>query len=79
MSELSKKNLESKMSAIGLKRNKIEKLKVFIDQKNSSKNVRFHFGTNTVDFKDEEFDNGLLNEIAEKLIAQLETEIESLN
>ena len=54
------------MSAIGLKRNKIEKLKVFIDQKNASKNVRFHFGANTVDFKDEEFKNGILNEIAEK-------------
>jgi len=76
---LTKKNLENKMSAIGLKRNKIEKLKVFIGQKNSSKNVRFHFGANTVDFKDEEFENGLLNEIAEKLIAQLEIEIEAIN
>lgn len=75
---MTKKNLEKKMSAIGLKRNKIEKLKVFIDQKNSSKNLRFHFGTNTVDFKDSEFDNGLLNEIAEKLIVQLESEIESI-
>jgi len=76
---LEKKNLEDKMSAIGLKRNKIEKLKVFIDQKNSSKNVRFNFGANTVDFKDEEFENGLLNEIAEKLINQLENEIKSLD
>lgn len=76
---MTKKNLEDKMSAIGLKRNKIEKLKVFIDQKNSSKNVRFNFGANTVDFKDEEFENGLLNEIAEKLITQLENEIKSLD
>ena len=76
---MTKKNLEDKMSAIGLKRNKIEKLKVFIDQKNSSKNVRFNFGANTVDFKDEEFENGLLNEIAEKLINQLENEIKSLD
>ncbi len=76
---MEKKNLEDKMSAIGLKRNKIEKLKVFIDQKNSSKNVRFNFGANTVDFKDEEFENGLLNEIAEKLINQLENEIKSLD
>lgn len=67
------------MSAIGLKRNKIEKLKIFIDQKNSSKNVRFHFGSNSVDFKDFEFENGLLNEIAEKLIDRLESEIESLD
>ena len=67
------------MRAIGLKRNKIEKLKVFINQKNSAKNVRFNFGSNTVDFKDEEFENGLLNEIAEKLITQLENEIESLD
>ena len=67
------------MSAIGLKRNKIEKLKIFIDQNNSSKNLRFQFGTSTVDFKDSEFENGLLNEIAQKLIDQLESEIESLN
>ena len=67
------------MSAIGLKRNKIEKLKIFIDQNNSSKNLIFHSGTNSVEFKDSEFENGLLNEIAEKLIDQLESEIESLD
>jgi len=67
------------MSAIGLKRNKIEKLKDFIDQNNSSKKVKFQFGTNTVDFKDSEFENGLLNKIAENFITQLETEIESLD
>jgi len=76
---LTKKNLENKMSAIGLKRNKIEKLKDFIDQNNSSKKVKFQFGTNTVDFKDSEFENALLNKIAEKFISQLETEIESLD
>lgn len=67
------------MSAIGLKRNKIEKLKDFIDQNNSSKKIKFHFGTNTVDFKHSEFENGLLNEIAEKFITRLKTEIESLD
>jgi len=77
--ELTKENLENKMSTIGLKRNKIEKLKDFIDQNNSSKNVRFNFGAKTVDFKDSEFENGLLNEIAQKLIKQLETEIKSLD
>lgn len=76
---LTKKNLEDKMSTIGLKRNKIEKLKVFVDQNNSSKNIKFNFGANSVDFKDEEFENGLLNEIAEKLISQLENEIKSLD
>ena len=76
---MTKKNLENKMSAIGLKRNKIEKLKDFIDQNNSSKKVKFQFGTNTVDFKDSEFENGLLNKIAENFITQLETEIESLD
>ena len=76
---MTEKNLEKKMSAIGLKRNKIEKLRIFIDQNNSSKNLRFQFGTSTVDFKDSEFENGLLNEIAQKLIDQLESEIESLN
>ena len=76
---MSKSNIEDKMSAIGLKRNKIEKLKIFIDQNNSSKNLRFHFGSNSVDFKDGDFENGLLNEIAQKLITQLESEIEFLD
>ena len=77
--ELSKKNLENKMSAIGLKRNKIQKLKDFIDQNNSSKNIKFQFGANNVDFKDLEFENDVLNGIAKKLIKQLEKDIESLD
>ena len=77
--ELTKKNLENKMSAIGLKRNKIQKLKDFIDQNNSSKNIKFQFGANNVDFKDSEFENDVLNGIAEKLIKQLEKDIESLD
>ena len=77
--ELTKKNLENKMSAIGLKRNKIQKLKDFIDQNNSSKNIKFQFGANNVDFKESEFENDVLNGIAEKLIKQLEKDIESLD
>ena len=77
--ELTKKNLENKMSAIGLKRNKIQKLKDFIDQNNSSKNIKFQFGANKVDFKDSEFENDVVNGIAKKLIKQLEKDIESLD
>ena len=72
-------NLEEKMGAIGLKRNKIQKLKDFISQNNSSKNLIFHFGSNSVDFKHSEFDTEVLNNIAEKLIKQLEKDIESFD
>ena len=76
---MTKKNLEKKMGAIGSKRNQIEKLKDFITQNNSSKNIRFQFGAKNVVFKESEFDNDILKNIAEKLIKQLEKDIESLD
>lgn len=67
------------MSAIGSKLNKIESLKDFIKQENTSKNIKFQFGAKTVTFKDTDFENQILNNLAERIIKQLEKDIESLH
>ncbi|MGI9535065.1 MAG: hypothetical protein ACR2NW_08930 [Thermodesulfobacteriota bacterium] len=74
-----KKDLAAKMNEIGDLRNKVQKLKDFIDQENASKNLRFTFGANTIDFKDSEFKDNYLNKVAESILKKLNKDIENLN
>lgn len=74
-----KKDLAEKMNEIGDLRNKVQKLKDFINQENASKNLRFTFGANTIDLKDSEFDDNFLNEVAESILKKLNKDIDNLN
>ena len=73
------KKLKERMNEIGVMRNKVEKLKDFINQENSSKNLRFVSGSNRIELKDSDFENNYLNKVADSILKQLNKEIDKLN
>ena len=76
---MERKKLKERMNEIGAMRNKVEKLKDFISQENSSKNLRFVSGSNRIELKDSDFENNYLNKVADSIVKQLNKEIDKLN